>query len=144
MQTPTPPPRPDRPFTLKALCIILIGRGLLFLLLGFLLIDGWLTNSEIGGLSGFSTGVVATAFTILGVLMIVSAVGLWRLRPWAWRLTMIMVGMLLIYGLWVEFSGDREMANAIGLLLNIFIVFYLVQGDIRGLFVENTAAGESA
>lgn len=76
--------------------------------------------------------------------MIVSAVGLWRLRPWAWRLTMIMVGMLLIYGLWVEFSGDREMANAIGLLLNIFIVFYLVQGDIRGLFVENTAAGESA
>lgn len=143
MPSPTLLPRPDRPFTLKALCLILIGRGLLFLLLVFLMLDGQLTHRDIGGLSGFSAGVVATAFIILGVILIVSAVGLWRFRPWAWRLTMILVGLLIIYGLWVEFSGGRELANAIGLLVNIFIVFYLVQGDVRGLFVETTAAWEN-
>jgi uncharacterized membrane protein (DUF2068 family) len=108
------------------------------------LLQGVISSKDAGGLSGFSAGTIMAGFAALGIILFILATGLWLFRPWAWRLTMIVVGMLLIYGLWVEFSGGRSLSNGIGLLINIFIVFYLVQGDIRGLFVnEEAVVGQS-
>lgn len=136
--------RPNKPFTLKALCVLLIFRSLTFLGFVGLLFFGMMESQDLGSLTGISVDVTLVLYLVIGVIFLVVAVGLWLLRPWAWQLTMITVGMLLIYGLWIQYSGQKSTANTIGLGVNIFIVFYLVQGEIRALFTREAATQEGA
>ncbi len=123
---------PRRPFALKAINVLLLLRGASYLI-GFVVVllavrsgDETLTTTELA-----EGGVLAL---FMGALNLALAIGMWRLQPWAWRLTIITAGVLLIIDLWGYLSTDREFGRTVGLLLNVLIVFYLAQSDVRHLF----------
>jgi len=74
--------------------------------------------------------------TGLDVFLLIAAIGMWLLKPWAWQWNMMVMGFLLVTGLWIHFTSASSLTNDITLLLNIMIVFYLVQSDIRELFID--------
>jgi hypothetical protein len=89
-----------------------------------------------GTLQEIAEVLLAALLVGLIILLIVAAIGLWLLRPMAWALNMIVMGFLLVIGLWFHFSEQSGLTNDAGLLLNVLIVFYLVQPDVRALFVS--------
>lgn len=132
-QSPGPSPHsPNRPFALKAINGLLLLRAALYLA-GFGLIllevragDPLLTQTDVVTGMAVSVG--------MAVLNLALAIGMWQLRPWAWRLTIITAGVLLVLDLWGYFSTDRTLQRTIALLINVVIVFYLAQPDVRRLF----------
>ena len=140
MTSPAPAQPNKRPFTLKAVCVLLVLRGLLSGLLVALIVFDVAAEEVSSLLDTVHATVIAIESVVLAVLFLVAAVGLWQMRPWAWRFTMIYLGVLLIFSLWNQLNGERSLITSIGLLLNIFIVFYLIQGDVRALFVTDAPA----
>jgi hypothetical protein len=67
----------------------------------------------------------------LAMLRIVAAVGLWMGSRWAWVLTMLMVGIGLIFSFAVYWLGDPAYLR---LAIDIVIAFYLNQGIVRDYF----------
>jgi uncharacterized membrane protein (DUF2068 family) len=143
MTEPTTPQPHKRPFTLKMVCGLLLFRSLVLLPLVtvyFIPEEMQYFNLTVNAplLEGVTKWVEVTALTVVGFLNLVSAVGLWLFKPWAWRLAMILVGLLLTVELWQQLDGNPQTGNPVGLLLNILIVFYLAQGDIRALFIDKS------
>jgi hypothetical protein len=125
-----------RPIILTIVCILLFLRVLLaanfltLLFLGILNSDGLNLLSEVVGVT------FALAEAGLAVLLLIAVIGLWLLRPWAWRLIMMIIGVLLVLDLWTHFTSASSLLGDLELLLNIMIVIYLVQNDVRELFVD--------
>lgn len=90
------------------------------------------------------TASLATTLTVLNLLIfftLITVVGLWQLKHWAWVLLMAQIGVSLGLGLWSYFSGSPQYgAMAIG----IITVFYLNQGDVRRAFSRQNPAGVAA
>lgn len=132
---PTPAAPRKRPFTLKALNALLLLRGAFYVFSFFVLLMPSETVAEtITPMTLIEEGAVAL---FMGVLNLALAFGMWRLQPWAWRLTIITAGMLLIIDMWSFFGGERELLRTAGLLINVMIVFYLAQSDVRRLFAAS-------
>ena len=64
-------------------------------------------------------------------LALLVVVGLWRLKRWAWVLTMIIVGIDLATGLW---KYMHAMPDYLDMLINVITVFYLNQGEVQAAF----------
>lgn len=140
MTAPSTRPPLTRPFTLKMVCLLLALRGLGLLALVALYVLGRLNLTDVPVLEDVAYGAIIVGAAAIAALDFIAAVGLWRLRPWAWRLTMLFLGGQLLVGLWAHFNNGPAITQSLGLLLNILIVFYLVQGDVRAIFVKPTAA----
>lgn len=144
--TPLPDARPPaRPFPLKALCALLVLRGLLALFFSILPLIGeaqtLIERAEALPVFGaLELNALSVVLFAVGALNLVAAVGLWRFRPWAWRLALTLAGLQLLTGLWHQFDGRPETGDPFGLLLNILIVGYLALGDIRRLFLATAPA----
>ena len=125
-----------RPIILTIVCTLLLLHVLLaaifvtLLFLGISNSDGLVLLDEILGAA------FALALAGLAILLLIAAIGLWLMRPWAWRLNMMLMGLLLILGLWSHFTSPSSLISDLELLLNIMIVFYLVQNDVRELFID--------
>jgi hypothetical protein len=48
----------------------------------------------------------------------------------------MIIGVLLVLDLWTHFTSASSLLGDLELLLNIMIVIYLVQNDVRELFVD--------
>lgn len=131
--SPAPVPRPSkRPFALKAINGLLLLRGTLYILgFGLILLDVFAGDQVLTRTELAEGGAVALG---MGLLNLALAIGMWQLRPWAWRLTIITAGVLLLNDLWGYFSTDRTLSRTLGLLVNVLIVFYMAQPDVRRLF----------
>jgi hypothetical protein len=68
------------------------------------------------------------AADLIGVLAIVAAIGLWLLSRRAWVLTMVLVGVALVFGLYSWWLGEP---NHLRLLLNAIMALYLNQSAVR-------------
>ncbi|MEM7535168.1 MAG: hypothetical protein AAF639_23530 [Chloroflexota bacterium] len=66
--------------------------------------------------------------TIVGIA---TAIGLWRLRRWAWVLTMLQVGVSMVIGLLAYWDGQPQY---LVMLSNIVMVFYLNQREVQQQF----------
>ena len=130
--------KPKRPLILTIVVLLLLARVVYMgAVVVFTLL--LLLSSQSSGYSPSITEVLAgIALFGLTLFLLVAAIGLWQLRPKAWTLNMLIMGFLLIVGLWIHFSDQAGLLNDAGLLLNILIVFYLVQPDVRALFVPQT------
>jgi hypothetical protein len=67
------------------------------------------------------------------ILFLLTIYGLIRLRRWAWVLVAIITGFILIYDLWLYFSGEPQF---IDMLLNVVTVFYLNFGEVQRAFEQ--------
>jgi uncharacterized membrane protein (DUF2068 family) len=65
---------------------------------------------------------------VIGVLAIVAAIGLWFLLRRAWVLTMVLVGVALVLGLYSWWAGEPNYSR---LLLNAVMALYLNQTAVR-------------
>lgn len=92
------------------------------------------------GSEGLLYQALGAAYTLtlagLDLFLLITAVGLWLLKPWAWQWNMMVMGFLLVTGLWIHFTSASTLLNDLTLLLNIMIVFYLVNKDVRELFIS--------
>ena len=69
---------------------------------------------------------------LLGVATVVAAVGLLRLKRWAWILAMLIVGVGLAQDVWSYFAQGE--ATYPSMFLEVLIVFYLNQRDVQRAF----------
>jgi uncharacterized membrane protein (DUF2068 family) len=81
-------------------------------------------------------GVVA----VVALLRLVAAVGLWLGSRRAWVLTMLLVGIGLLFSLYIYWVGDPPYAR---LAIDIVIAFYLNQGAVRDYFEGRTRRAEA-
>ncbi len=78
----------------------------------------------------------------LGVFALVSGLGMLRLRPWAWLMSMLLLGCQLVIQLSNYFQGRPAYVT---LLITALLVFYLNQRPIREAFsIEATSPAVSA
>ena len=123
-----PPMKPSRPIGVAILAILTILFGIIGLIGGLLVLlaSGLIATiaPEFAGVVGLILilGVLVTLFSLLAI---VSGVGLWRLRPWAWWLTMI-VGLLSIafsIGSFVVFPlGGFPYSIVLWLIILIYLI----------------------
>ncbi|MEM7124890.1 MAG: hypothetical protein AAF702_01100 [Chloroflexota bacterium] len=66
--------------------------------------------------------------TIFGAIV---APGLWRLRRWAWVLTMIQLGLRMGTGIFAYIIGEAQYFQ---MFVNVITVFYLNQRDVQRAF----------
>jgi len=125
-----------RPVILTIVCFLLFAR---VILIAFIVPFLFLGVSNMGS-EGLLYQVLGAAYTLtlagLDLFLLITAVGLWLLKPWAWQWNMMVMGFLLVTGLWIHFTSASTLLNDLTLLLNIMIVFYLVNNDVRELFVS--------
>jgi uncharacterized membrane protein (DUF2068 family) len=70
---------------------------------------------------------------LVTVLNLASIYGLWRMRRWAWFITMVDLGVSMLIGLYGYFYGEPDYWT---MLFNVLIVFYLNQRDVQNAFVR--------
>ncbi|MFN2105141.1 MAG: hypothetical protein ACK2UJ_09725 [Candidatus Promineifilaceae bacterium] len=134
-----------RPATLSILVILLFVRALLTDVLAFFLVLAVLGSGEVQSTIELLSFSLVLATLILSILMLIALWGLWTLKPWAWQMNMILMGFFLIGGIWLHFTqSDNRLINDLGLALNIVTVFYLIQGEVRHLFISDRGASSSS
>ena len=77
---------------------------------------------------------------IIVVFELAIAVGLWRLQRWAWLLLMIWQGCIMATDIWGRINGNPSYLT---MLINVIIVFYINQREVKKAFTGRTLAGEA-
>ena len=77
---------------------------------------------------------------IIIVFELAVAVGLWRLQRWAWVLLMIWQGCIMATDIWGRINGNPSYLT---MLINVIIVFYINQREVKKAFTGRTLAGET-
>jgi peptidoglycan/LPS O-acetylase OafA/YrhL len=119
--------RQERPFGIS-LIVTLIVLGVL--LNAFLALNAWIRAAELR-----ETPTLAI-FLILEVLVgIALAVGLWGLREWARMVAVVWYGLVFVFNFFSNFNEPLTAASLMGLVVPVAIVIYLVQPQVRDVFV---------
>lgn len=135
-QPPSPQPtgRSRRPFGLKALIVLLVLQALLSILvvMSLLLVEP-LLQSQGNLLSELLDAQVSNVivYTILAVLRLLVAIGLWRLQRWAWLWMMVQLAVSMAMDIQTYYTGQPIYFS---MLLNVILVFYLNQHEVQALF----------
>jgi len=77
-------------------------------------------------------------FALYSVLVVV---GLWRLKRWAWVLTMVQLGLSMAFELWF-YAIDTPIYHR--MLIDVIMVFYLNQRDVQQAFERRRNPQEAA
>ena len=131
-------PQPGRPFGVILLTLLwLIYAGLAVLIV--LDVPGVPLMGATRVFAAF--GLLEPAAGVLAGLSLVTAIGIWFLRPWAWVLAMLTAGTGLAFDIvgWVNGSPSY-----LALLVGVAIAFYLNQGAVRRLFLVGGEAPVAA
>jgi uncharacterized membrane protein (DUF2068 family) len=64
---------------------------------------------------------------------------LWRLQRWAWMLLMIWMGLAMAMDILGRINGDP---SHLTMMINVIIVFYINQREVKKAFSGKTLAGE--
>lgn len=134
----------QRPTGIAILSLIYIGLAILSLLwsltvfgfggitatFGALFGAEGLTTSGVGNVVGGVLGIITA------IVQLVVAFGLWRLRPWAWLLAIIAVGLSVVNGVLGMFSGGlwAFCCGFFGLLIPAGILIYLFTPGVKRAF----------
>lgn len=73
------------------------------------------------------------------IILLVIAIGLWRLQRWSWLLLMIWVGIQMFFDLWDYFHNHH--LHTASMLICVLIVFYINQREVKKTFSGKTLAG---
>lgn len=95
-----------------------------------------------------TVGILTILFSLLGILMITGAIGLWQLVEWGRQVTIWTRAVELFFGFASLGIGSTELAQKAGLsgslvisgmfgiVVSIFIISYLVREEIKVLFQQ--------
>lgn len=132
--------QPRRPPVVILLVILFVFDSLLMLILAliYLFETGLFSQhitavalSQMGDTPGLFVSARAISVAALAVLYPITTVGLFRLRPWAWRSGMIILGIQLAVGL-AEYLFESTVVP--GLFISVAAVFLLNQHSVRKAF----------
>ena len=121
------------PLGLWAVAVLLVVGGVGFIMAALEIGPPFLAGGLVG-IQGASWG--GAVLTIVGVVMIVSAAGLLLRVPWAWGLTMLIVGIGLAVNLVAYLAGDP---NYLRMAIFVLMAFYLNQRPVREVFLGPSA-----
>jgi hypothetical protein len=132
----------QRPLGITILAILGIIGGVLGLLGGC----GAIAGGALVGALGAQAGVGAVAaggglLSLLGIVALAMAVGwiafgigAWTLKPWAWMLGLILVGVSIVVALVTVLTGGDFGSQIIGLVIDAVIVYYLMTPEVKQAF----------
>jgi hypothetical protein len=116
-------PSGDRPLGVTILAVLEIIVGLLGLFSGFTLLT-------LGAMMPFGLGafaaVIGAVVLFIGILDVIIGWGLWSLKSWAWMVALIVNIINLIL--------NAIQLAWLGAIINLIIILYLQQGDIKSRF----------
>jgi hypothetical protein len=139
METPLKNTSSKRPFGVSAIVLLIVAYALFMAAVFYLSLSS--QDSSIAAQLGHilnSTQIRVVLVTEISILLVI-AIGLWRLQRWAWILLMIWVGIQLFSDLLDYFYSHH--LHAISMLINVIIVFYLNQKEVKKIFSGKTLAG---
>src|SRR3954451_14611131 len=115
-----------RPFGVVVIVVFELFNGITFLLATTATVPG-LGEGGLVTLAGYGD-LARDSAAVIAVLAIIGAIGLWFLSKRAWVLTMVLVGVALVFGLYSWWLGEPNFPR---LLLNAIIAFYLNQPAVQ-------------
>jgi len=132
----------QRPLGITILAILGIIGGLFSLFGGCTAVAGGALVGAVGAQAGI--GEVAAGGGLLGILGVFTlglgvgwlafGIGAWTLKPWAWMLGLILVGVSIVMAL-VTVVTTRDLGGQlIGLVIDAVIVYYLMTPDVKKAF----------
>jgi len=137
----------ERPTGITILSIIYIVLGILSLLWsltvfgfgGLTATFGTLFGAENMAGSGVNNVVGGVIGMITAIVELIVAFGLWKLRPWAWILAIIAVGLAVLNGVLGMFSGGffTFCCGFFGLVVPAGILIYLFRPHVRQAFARS-------
>ena len=146
--------RPRRPTGVTILTILQVISGIGEILLGALLILGYIVATVIVGGGFLATALLLLGFVAfgLGILSFALAYGLWTGKGWAWGLSFVGAIIGLIFGVFslvsTLVSGGLTLGNIaaivagiIPLILYLLIIVYLNTRNVRAFFGRTTTFG---
>jgi lysylphosphatidylglycerol synthetase-like protein (DUF2156 family) len=140
-------PFKKRIWTLSTLAVLVAAAGLLDIVFGLAVTFGVRTIS-IPRLFTLSLPPPYAAYLELrglsvGALTLAAAVGLERLRPWAWAYTWMVMGMAILFALadFVMWSASL-VYTMLAIAVAAVILVYLSRPDVRRVFGRRERAGD--
>jgi hypothetical protein len=91
------------------------------------------------GVLGVGIGVVLLVLSVIGILI---GYGLWTLKKWAWNAARILSIVNIVFGILSivggitagQDAGSTILGNAVGIAINVFIVYYLNKPEVKAAF----------
>ena len=115
-----------RPIIVSILAILIILVGLLFIVIGIIGLIGSaaLFYSQFQNIAPL-TAVFSAILLVVGLILLVSGLGLWRLQLWAWALALIVVIFSLI-GEVGRYAVERGTFSTFSFILEVVLLIYLL------------------
>ncbi len=133
-----------RPTGITVLALIYIALAALSLLWsltvfgfgGLAATFGSLFGAQSIATTGVNSVVSGTLGIITAIVELIVAFGLWKLRPWAWLLAIIAIGLNVVGGVLGMFSGGlwTFCCGVFGLIIPAAILIYLLRPHVRQAF----------
>jgi hypothetical protein len=89
---------------------------------------------DVGGLGGL-LAIYGIFSLVLAVAWIAFGIGAWTLKPWAWMLGLILVGISIVLAIVSVIAGWSTIGGQlIGLVIDAVIVYYLMTPEVKQAF----------
>jgi hypothetical protein len=133
----------QRPLGITILAILGIIGGVLGILGGCGVIAGGAIIGAAGAQAGMGDvaagGGLLTGYGIFSLAVAVAwiafGIGSWTLKPWAWMLGLILVGISIVLAIVSVLAGWSTIGGQIlSLVIDAVIVFYLMSADVKKAF----------
>jgi uncharacterized membrane protein (DUF2068 family) len=134
---------PQRPFGVALLAVLHVLQAILFFLGGLvLLVIGSLPRMMFrfprhGGL----LSIIGVVLLILAVLYVGFAWGLWNGKGWAWILSLVLAAIGVLIAILSLIRGG--LGSILVLLIDVIILYYLTQPNVKAFFGEAEQASLS-
>ncbi|MDD1751977.1 MAG: hypothetical protein LUQ38_02665 [Methanotrichaceae archaeon] len=128
-----------RPFGVSVIIFMILAYVLLLVLVVFFSLKTEATTASLWLVEKVSPPQSYVVLLIIILFELAIALGLWRLQRWAWMVLMIWQGLLMAMDIWGRINGNP---SHLSMIINIIIVFYINQREVKKAFSGRTLVGE--
>lgn len=124
----------QRPTGITIIAILLAISGVVSVVIG--LSAAGVYDLGMGGTTGNEAQ--GWADVIVGVITLLVSYGLWTLAGWAWTISVVVVGIRVLIGVWAVVVQGLDSSIGVQALVqavvNVLILLYLFSGGVRAAF----------